>query len=94
MEANAMDLDTLLTAIALLAAIPAIVLTVRRLLGAGEPLDLASLFPRSWDLGWPRGVQEEEPVRFRVEAIRRHPRTADVASDRRALRNRTRTVIP
>jgi hypothetical protein len=94
MEAHAMDLDTLLTAIAAVVAIPAIVVVVRRLVGCGEPLDPAGLFPRPWDLEWPRGIQEEEPVRFRVEAIRRQPRPTEVASERPALRNRTRTVIP
>jgi hypothetical protein len=27
--------------------------------------------PSRFDLGWPRGVQEEEPVRFRTEELDR-----------------------
>jgi hypothetical protein len=30
------------------------------------------------ELGWPRGVQEEEPVHFRTERLARHPSRASV----------------
>ena len=33
--------------------------------------DAESLFRAPTDLGWPRGVQEEEPVRWRVELLGR-----------------------
>ena len=29
---------------------------------------------RRTDLDWPRGVQEEEPARWHVDRLRRHPR--------------------
>jgi hypothetical protein len=33
--------------------------------------DVDSLFRPPTDLGWPRGVQEEEPMRWRVELLGR-----------------------
>ena len=57
-----------------------------RLVSGREPVNLAALFGRPWELSWPRGVQEEEPVPWRVELAHRPghgavtpPRPATVA---------------
>lgn len=45
-----------------------------RLAGGGDGFTLTDLFARPVDPPLPRGVQEEEPVRWRLEALR--PRRA------------------
>jgi hypothetical protein len=44
-----------------------------RVLTAGEGFDLADLFRHPGELPWPRGVQEEEPQRWRLELLDRRP---------------------
>jgi hypothetical protein len=59
------DIGTLTTA----AAIAIGVLTwvgLTRVLGNADPGELASMFGKPWELDWPRGVQEEEPFRWRL----------------------------
>jgi hypothetical protein len=59
-------LPDLLLSLALLA----LVVLLLRWVGGGEaqpPLPASRL-----ELGWPRGVQEEEPVHFRTELLARH----------------------
>jgi hypothetical protein len=62
-----MDPSIFFPVILLIAIVAAFAIVDRR--SGGEPLDVASLFSRSWEMEWPRGVQEEEPVRFRVELL-------------------------
>jgi hypothetical protein len=45
-----------------------------RLAGGGDGITLTDVFARPADPPLPRGVQEEEPVRWRLEALR--PRRA------------------
>jgi len=48
-----------------------------RLLTGREPIDLAAIFGHhAWDLAWPRGVQEEEPVPWRTDLAQRPGRRA------------------
>jgi hypothetical protein len=56
-------------AISTLVVAPAIV--INRLLDRSEGGTLADLFAIPLDAPWPRGVQEEEPARWRVENL--HP---------------------
>jgi hypothetical protein len=36
---------------------------------SGDGPGIAELFKSTTDLGWPRGIQEEEPVRWRLELL-------------------------
>jgi hypothetical protein len=56
----------------LLYAVTIVVLAalVQRLVDAGDAPSLAGLVSGRSDLPWPRGVQEEEPVRWHIEALR------------------------
>ena len=58
-------------------AVP-IVLVVRWL-GNGDAAGIDGLFASPTDLPWPRGVQEEEPARWKVELIDRR-RTPDAST--------------
>jgi hypothetical protein len=64
------DFVSLITAAGSLAivVVPAIAFT--RWLGGGEGPSLADVLAIPSDPPWPRGVQEEEPVRWHVEALR------------------------
>ncbi len=75
------DIQSLFEIIVLVAmvATPAILLV--RVLAGGEGVSLADLFAVSVDLPWPRGVQEEEPTRWRVELLREPSRTGDRSRD-------------
>ena len=42
---------------------------ILRAIGAGDPLDLGSMFAHPWEATWPRGVQEEEPRPWRLERL-------------------------
>ena len=44
---------------------------VLRAIGAGDPVDLGSMFAHPWEAPWPRGVQEEEPQPWRVDLLDR-----------------------
>jgi hypothetical protein len=73
-----MDLVATLPGLLVVAAFVAVAVAVadRRL--GGEPFDAGALLQHSWEPGWPRGVQEEEPRRYRVELIdRRRPAPGD-----------------
>ena len=61
-----MDLDPTVLGVMLIAALPALLL-LRVLFGPGA-VSMEDLFTRP-DLAWPRGVQEEEPVRWRIERL-------------------------
>jgi hypothetical protein len=61
-------------ATALIAA-PAILIS--RLLANADGGTLADLFAIPLDPPWPHGVQEEEPIRWRMQALRQRPRVDD-----------------
>ena len=73
-----MDLSALLPGIVIIGALLVVVFADRRL--GREPFDAAAFLPHPWELGWPRGVQEEDLEPFRVERIGR----LSGASDSRA----------
>jgi hypothetical protein len=66
--------------------VPAIMLN--RWLAGDEGASLADVLAIPIDPPWPRGVQEEEPVRWRLEALRpsRDRARAPEPADRRAAR--------
>jgi hypothetical protein len=65
--------------------VPAIVLI--RWLAGDEGPSLADVLAIPIDPPWPRGVQEEEPVRWHVEALRpNRGRPATAGLDRKAAR--------
>jgi len=64
------------TSVALIAALPVFVLIVR-LIGV-RPGDADSLFRSATDLGWPKGVQEEDLVPWRIELLGRRPIDTDL----------------
>lgn len=43
---------------------------VHRLTTWDDSVPVTGLLRAAWDLPWPHGVQEEEPVRWNVEALR------------------------
>jgi hypothetical protein len=51
---------------------------INRLLDPTDGGTLANLFAIPLDQPWPRGVQEEEPTRWRVELLHRSAPTRDV----------------
>jgi hypothetical protein len=59
------DIGTLTTA-AILAIGVLTWVVLDRILGDADPADLASIFGRPWEPAWPRGVQEEEPLHWRL----------------------------
>ncbi len=61
-------LSTLATVLTLL-AIPGIAVVAGRLFRTDGESSRAGLFRETWDPGWPRGVQEDEPTRYKVELI-------------------------
>jgi hypothetical protein len=61
--------------VAYIAAIATPPIILSRFLAGPERASLAALFRLPTDEPWPRGVQEEEPPRWRPEAIR-SPRSA------------------
>jgi hypothetical protein len=71
-------MDTLVAVaqfVAYVAAIGAIASLVDRLLG-DDDTGQATLVTTQFDPPWPRGVQEEEPLRWNVERLRRPTRSA------------------
>jgi hypothetical protein len=59
------DIGTLTTA----ASIALGVLTwaaLVRIFGNADPAEVTSIFGRPWEPAWPRGVQEEEPLRWHL----------------------------
>ena len=47
-------------------------------LGAGSPEAIIGLFSRADRLGWPRGVQEPDAPRFKLDRLDRGPTEDDV----------------
>jgi len=72
------DTATLIDMIAYIAVIAAPPILLSRFLAGPERASLAMLFRLPTDEAWPRGVQEEEPPRWRPEAIH----SAATAGDR------------
>ena len=60
---------TTLTSLAFIAFGLATWVVVLRAIAGSDPFDLGSVFGRPWELGWPRGVQEEEPQPWRFERL-------------------------
>ena len=65
-----MDLQTLFQAALILAVLPVSLVLILRAIGP-TGADAPNLFAFDTDSGWPRGVQEEEPIRYRVELVSR-----------------------
>ncbi len=63
------DLAALLQIVGSIALITLPPIALGRLLGGDDGSTLADLFATPIDPPWPRGVQEEEPVRWHVEAL-------------------------
>lgn len=63
-----MDLDSPLAGAALIAAFPVLMRILTSVL-APDGYRAADLFKAPIELGWPCGVQEEEPVRWHVEVF-------------------------
>ena len=68
-----------------------LVLSLRRL-GGG---DATTALPSSrFELGWPRGVQEEEPVHFRTELLAPRRPSHDPLTEARERQPAERMVAP
>lgn len=65
-----MDLFDILAGAAVIAAFPAVMVVMSRAI-APDGAGACDLFKAPAELGWPHGVQEEEPVRWRVELLER-----------------------
>ena len=72
-----MDLLDLLQGPALVFLFPVIMLALLRVI-APDGIDLEAMLRLPSDSAWPRGMQEEEPVRWRVELLSR-PRNQPAA---------------
>lgn len=68
------NLGTLLEIAVCVAVLAAPIVAFNRWLAGADGPGLADILAQPLDPAWPRGVQEEEPVRWRVEALR--PRRA------------------
>jgi hypothetical protein len=66
-----MDAQNLLNGTFIVGALAGVILVLRRV-GSADGSQF-SLFPPTWETPWPRGVQEDEPTRFRVELLERNP---------------------
>lgn len=69
------DLDARTSFAAVVLGTAAVAALLRVVMGR-EPVDLSALFVQPWELSWPRGVQEEELVPWRVDLARRPGRRA------------------
>ena len=63
------ELELLLEILPFALTIAALALLLRRLADWNDGPSLASLVGGRHDLEWPRGVQEEEPIRWNLAAI-------------------------
>lgn len=63
-----MDLQPLFQAALVLVAFPVSLVLILRAIGPRDA-DAPNLFALDTDSRWPRGVQEEEPIRYRVELV-------------------------
>ena len=68
------ELASLLPIVPYAVAVAILALLLRRLAAWNEGPSLAALVGGSRDLPWPRGVQEEEPVRWDLQRLRRPAR--------------------
>jgi hypothetical protein len=59
------DIGTLTTASIIAISLVMWVVLIR-ILGGADPAQMTSIFGRPWEPAWPRGVQEEEPFRWRL----------------------------
>jgi len=62
------DIGTLTTA-ALIAIGIVTWAVLTRVLGDADPVELTAMFGRPWEPEWPRGVQEEEPFHWHLDAL-------------------------
>ncbi len=93
-----MDLDWTLAAALSIALGSVLVLALRAVAGS-DGVDLGDILAPHFDLGWPRGVQEEDLIPWRIESLTPRPdreraerRTAELAPRRSvATRAATRT---
>ena len=65
-----MDLQPLLQAVVVLGAFPAALVAILRFVLRGDDQE-PTLFRAEQQPPWPRGVQEEEPIRYRVDLVTR-----------------------
>jgi hypothetical protein len=63
-----MGLQPLFQAALVLVAFPVSLVIILRAIGPRDA-DVPNLFALDTDSRWPRGVQEEEPIRYRVELV-------------------------
>jgi hypothetical protein len=87
------DLGALVEIAFYVAVLTAPIVVFNRWLGGADGPSLADILALPVDPAWPRGVQEEEPVRWRLEALRPYrscvePRRADGQSPEAMLRVR------
>ena len=82
--------------LAILAALIVAWCAVIRLVAGDQPLDLTALLGQAAPMPWPRGVQEEEPQRWRLELLDRRPaariRARSAVAPRIPPRSRRRRV--
>jgi hypothetical protein len=64
-----MDLQAMLEALMVLGAFPAVLVAILRVVPGGD--QEPTLLRAEQEIPWPRGVQEEEPIRYRVELVTR-----------------------
>jgi hypothetical protein len=85
-----MELQPLLQAMIVLGAFPAALVAILRVVPGGdlEP----TLFRTEQELPWPRGVQEEEPIRYRVELVTRSGPASSRGATEPARRGSVRPV--
>ena len=72
------DILSLFEIVASVAFVSASAILLVRVLAGGGDVTLADLFAASADPPWPRGVQEEEPTRWRVDLPRQPSRTSTI----------------
>lgn len=65
---------------------------INRLLARSEGGNLADLFAIPLDPPWPRGMQEEEPTRWRIDALRPAARAGTSPADAARPRPSTHTA--
>lgn len=86
-----MTLDQILAGVIIVAA--PFALLVLRITRFRDGISLEDLFTRPDAMPWPRGVQEEEPVRWRIERLTpRGSRAPEAAALRRTLPSRPRAM--
>ena len=87
------ELASLLPTLPFVLGVALVAALLRRLAAWSEGPTLTSLVGGHRDLPWPPGVQEEDPVRWRIEALRprRNQRKSEVT---RTEPDRPRSVAP